>query len=99
MAATSAAHAADAEYLTRKAMTLGYQISSLLAPPIYIAFVLTKRGRAAFSVNRLLRATWIGGLGGASPMHCVLLMFTPQKAASRLGALLMRGIPRVTKVN
>ena len=60
----SLAHA-DTEYLVRQAMNTGYQWSSLIAPPAYVAFVLARRGRAELSVNRILRATWIGGLGGA----------------------------------
>lgn len=63
--AMTAAHAADTEYLVRNAMTNGYQVSSLLVPPLYTAFILARRGRASFSVNRLLRATWLGGLAGA----------------------------------
>jgi len=56
----------DREYLVRHAMTTGYQWSSLLVPPVYIAYVLARRGRVAFSINRILRATWVGGLGGKS---------------------------------
>jgi len=55
----------DTEYLVRQAMTTGYQGSSLLVPLVYIAYVLARRGRAALSINRVLRATWVGGLGGA----------------------------------
>ncbi|KAF8919589.1 hypothetical protein CPB85DRAFT_1524414 [Mucidula mucida] len=64
IAATAAAHAADIEYLVRKNMTSGYQLFSLLTPPIYLAFSLSRYGRSSFSVNRLLRATWIGGAAG-----------------------------------
>ena len=60
----------DTEYLVRQAMTTGYQWSSLLVPPIYIAYVLARRGRAALSNNRVLRATWVGGLGGKSTCIC-----------------------------
>ncbi|KAF8797844.1 hypothetical protein BYT27DRAFT_7218652 [Phlegmacium glaucopus] len=56
----------DTEYLVRQAMTTGYQWSSLLVPPVYIAYVLARRGQAALSTNRVLRATWVGGLGGKS---------------------------------
>ncbi|TFK42779.1 hypothetical protein BDQ12DRAFT_676790 [Crucibulum laeve] len=67
MAATIfAAHAADTDYLVRQAMTTGYQLGSLLTPPAYLAFILARRGRGSFSLNRLLRATWIGGLGGTA---------------------------------
>jgi hypothetical protein len=64
IAADQLAHAADTEYLVRRGMTKGYQWASLLAPPAYAAFVLTQRGRAHFSLNRLLRATWVGGAAG-----------------------------------
>lgn len=59
-------HAADTEYLIRQSMTTGYQWSSLIAPPAYVAFILARRGRAELSINKILRTTWIGGLGGAS---------------------------------
>ncbi|KAH9484180.1 hypothetical protein JR316_0003660 [Psilocybe cubensis] len=62
----SAAHAADTDYLVRQAMNSGYQWSSLLVPPAYITYVLARKGRGALSFNRFLRATWIGGLGGAA---------------------------------
>jgi len=57
-------HAADTEYLVRKAAGTGYQFASLLIPPVYTALILARRGRGTLSVNRLLRATWVGGLGG-----------------------------------
>ncbi|KJA18607.1 hypothetical protein HYPSUDRAFT_205284 [Hypholoma sublateritium FD-334 SS-4] len=59
-------HAADMEYLVRQAMSTGYQWSSLIAPPAYVAYILARKGHAELSINRILRATWIGGLGGAS---------------------------------
>jgi glutamate synthase domain-containing protein 1 len=62
--ADQAAHEADTEFLVRRGMTKGYQWLSLLTPPAYVAFVLSQRGRAHLSVNRLLRATWIGGAAG-----------------------------------
>ncbi|KZT26338.1 hypothetical protein NEOLEDRAFT_250580 [Neolentinus lepideus HHB14362 ss-1] len=55
------ARAADAEVLVRRSMTKGYQLFSVLTPPIYAATVLYRRGRTGFSLNRFLRATWIGG--------------------------------------
>jgi len=61
--AESPYRAADTIYLVRHAMTTGYQVGSILAPPLYTAFVLTKRA-PSFTINRLLRATWLGGLGG-----------------------------------
>ncbi|KAG5645877.1 hypothetical protein DXG03_005024 [Asterophora parasitica] len=63
---TSAARSADIEYLVRNAMNTGYQIASLLAPPVYAGFVLTRRGRGSVTTNRLLRATWLGGLAGTA---------------------------------
>lgn len=62
---TALAHSADTNYLVRQSMNTGYQILSLLTPPIYTALVLARRGRAAWSLNRTLRATWVGGIGGA----------------------------------
>jgi len=70
VAATPQAHAADIEFLVRRGMTKGYQILSLVTPPLYATFALSRYGRAQFSVNRLLRATWIGSsvgiLGGGA---------------------------------
>ncbi|TEB36009.1 hypothetical protein FA13DRAFT_1787463 [Coprinellus micaceus] len=63
---TALAHSADTNYLVRLSMNTGYQIMSLLTPPVYTAFVLARRGRSAWSLNRTLRATWVGGLGGAA---------------------------------
>lgn len=56
--------AVDTEYLVRQSMTAGYQIFSVLTPPAYLAFTLSRYGRKSLSFNRLLRATWIGGVGG-----------------------------------
>lgn len=69
VAATPQAHAADVEFLVRRGMTKGYQLMSLLTPPLYATFALSRYGRAQFSVNRLLRATWVGGVAG----ECSLL--------------------------
>lgn len=60
----SATHAADTEYLVRQSMNAGYQWASALVPPAYIAYIITRRGRGDLSLNRVLRATWIGGLAG-----------------------------------
>ncbi|KAL1751633.1 hypothetical protein FB107DRAFT_278491 [Schizophyllum commune] len=57
---------ADIQFLARKGMTTGYEVASLLTPVVYTAFVLAKRGRSGLHVNRLLRATWIGGALGAA---------------------------------
>ncbi|KAF8894421.1 hypothetical protein BD779DRAFT_1434895 [Infundibulicybe gibba] len=62
----SAAHTTDVEQLVRHDMSRGYQIFSLITPPAYIAFILTRRGRGALSINRVLRATWVGGLSGSA---------------------------------
>lgn len=56
----------DAQVLARNAFFTGCQFSSLLAPPIYTAFVFARRGRAFISVNCLLRATWMSTLGGGA---------------------------------
>ena len=60
------AHAADIEYFVRRGMTKGYQTMSLVTPPLYIFFILTRRGRGAWHLSRFLRATWIGGAVGGS---------------------------------
>ncbi|KAK7693185.1 hypothetical protein QCA50_002751 [Cerrena zonata] len=60
----SQAHAADTEYFVRRGMTKGYQIASLVAPPIYVAFVLSRYGRSHLTINRALRSTWVGGATG-----------------------------------
>ncbi|KDR81432.1 hypothetical protein GALMADRAFT_58746 [Galerina marginata CBS 339.88] len=62
----SPAHEVDTEYLVRQAMSTGYQWSSLIVPPIYIAYIIARKGRGEFSLNRVLRATWVGGLGAAA---------------------------------
>jgi len=54
----------DMEYVIRHSMRKGYQAFSLLAPPIYTLTTLVRRGRRGFSINRMLRATWVaGGVG------------------------------------
>ena len=58
------AHAADTEYFVRRGMNKGYQLFSFLAPPVYIAFAVSRYGRSHLTVNRLLRATWVGGASG-----------------------------------
>ncbi|KAF8201583.1 hypothetical protein BJ912DRAFT_945780 [Pholiota molesta] len=62
----SDAHAADTEYLVRQAMNAGYQWSSLIVPPAYVAYIIARKGRGELSLNRILRATWVGGLGGVA---------------------------------
>ena len=70
MAGAEGPHAADVEYLVLSSMTKGYQLFSLLTPPAYAALVLARKGRAQFSINRFLRATWVGGAVGKSlPTH------------------------------
>ncbi|KAI0317292.1 hypothetical protein OF83DRAFT_1058912 [Amylostereum chailletii] len=56
-----AARDADTEYLVRRSMTKGYQLFSVLTPPAYATFVILRRGRGQLTINRLLRATWLGG--------------------------------------
>ena len=58
------ARAADTEYLTRRSMTKGYELFSFLTPPLYTAYVLLRKPKGHFNVNRLLRATWFGGATG-----------------------------------
>lgn len=62
----AAARAADTEFLVRRSMTKGYQLLSILTPPLYTAFTLFRRGRGHITVNRLLRATWLGGAVGVA---------------------------------
>ncbi|EMD38648.1 hypothetical protein CERSUDRAFT_153644 [Gelatoporia subvermispora B] len=64
VAATPQAHAADTEFLVRRGMTKGYQIASLITPPLYTIIAFSRYGRSHFSINRLLRATWVGGSAG-----------------------------------
>ncbi|KIK40752.1 hypothetical protein CY34DRAFT_13489 [Suillus luteus UH-Slu-Lm8-n1] len=54
----SATHAADMEIIVRRGMTKGYEVFSLLTPPVYAAFVFMRKGKGHFTVNRFLRATW-----------------------------------------
>ncbi|KAI9568935.1 hypothetical protein HD554DRAFT_631818 [Boletus coccyginus] len=64
--AVDGSHAADVEFLVRRSMTKGYQLFSLLSPPAYVAFIFARKGRAQFSINRFLRATWVGGAVGCA---------------------------------
>jgi hypothetical protein len=61
------ARLADTEYLVRRSMTKGYQLFSIITPPIYAGFSLLRKGRGHLTVNRLLRATWLGGAAGRYP--------------------------------
>ncbi len=65
--AVTQAHNADIEYFVRRGMTKGYQFASLLTPVVYTVFATTRYGRSHININRLLRATWMGGSLGASP--------------------------------
>jgi hypothetical protein len=58
------ARLADTEYLVRRSATKGYQLFSILAPPLYAGFSIFRKGRGHLTVNRLLRATWLGGAAG-----------------------------------
>ncbi|KIK95848.1 hypothetical protein PAXRUDRAFT_11183 [Paxillus rubicundulus Ve08.2h10] len=58
--------AVDTQFLVRRSMTKGYELFSLLTPPVYIAFILARKGRAHFSANRFLRAAWVGGAAGCA---------------------------------
>lgn len=55
---------ADVEVLVRRSMTKGYELFSLLTPPAYTTFILARKGRGHFTMNRFLRATWVGGTIG-----------------------------------
>lgn len=65
----SVAHSADMEYLVRQSMNTGYQWASALVPPAYIAYIISRRGKGDLSLNRVLRATWAGGLAGVSDIN------------------------------
>lgn len=58
------ARIADTQYLVRRSMTKGYQLLSILTPPIYIGFNLFRKRNSHFTVNRLLRTTWLAGVAG-----------------------------------
>ncbi|CAE6534067.1 unnamed protein product [Rhizoctonia solani] len=58
-----AAHAADSEYILRQYSSRGYQTLSFVAPIAYTGYALA-RGRP-WSIQQALRATWVGGIGGA----------------------------------
>ncbi|KAF9452853.1 hypothetical protein P691DRAFT_149582 [Macrolepiota fuliginosa MF-IS2] len=60
----STTHDADTNFLIRQSMSSGCQAFSIAVPPLYTAFIIMKRGRGAWSLNRFLRATWMGGLTG-----------------------------------
>lgn len=51
----------DMAYVIRHSMKKGYQALSLITPPAYAAISLYRHGRRGFNINKLLRATWIGG--------------------------------------
>jgi hypothetical protein len=59
-------YAADTEFFVRRGMVKGFEYASLVAPPAYIAFILTRRGRGHLFVNNILRSTWAGGLVGSA---------------------------------
>ncbi|KAG2366816.1 hypothetical protein BDR07DRAFT_1395196 [Suillus spraguei] len=54
------------EILIRRGMTKGYEVFSILTPLAYATFVLVRKGKGHFTVNRFLRATWVGGAVGCS---------------------------------
>jgi hypothetical protein len=55
---------ADTEYLVRRSATKGYQLFSILTPPLYAGISIFRKGRGHLTINRLLRATWLGGAAG-----------------------------------
>ncbi len=61
------ARVADTQYLVRRSMTKGYQLFSIITPPIFIGFSLFRKRSSHITVNRLLRATWLGGVAGMYP--------------------------------
>ncbi|KAI0807270.1 hypothetical protein C8Q74DRAFT_1226823 [Fomes fomentarius] len=87
VAATSQAHDADIEFFVRRGMTKGYQLLSLLTPPLYAVFAVTRYGRSHLNVNRLLRATWMGGslgiVGGGGFEYARSAYSNPEKVRIR----------------
>ena len=90
------ARLADTEYLVRRSLTKGYQLFSILTPPLYAGFSIFRKGRGHLTVNRLLRATWLGGAAGRlykiSSVHMSLTLFIQVSPA--VGLLSMSG-PRI----
>jgi hypothetical protein len=74
------ARLADTEYLVRRSATKGYQLFSILAPPLYASFSIFWKGRGHLTVNRLLRTTWLGGAAGRlyklSSVHVMSLTYS-----------------------
>lgn len=64
--AVAETHTADTEFFVRRGAVKGFEYASLFAPPAYVAFVLSRRGRGSLSVSNILRSTWIGGLAGSA---------------------------------
>ena len=58
------ARIADTDYLIGRAMIKGNHILSIITPPIYIGFYLFRKRSSHITVNRVLRATWLGGFAG-----------------------------------
>jgi hypothetical protein len=44
-----------------------YPLFYIATPPIYAGISLLRKGRGHLTVNRLLRATWLGGAAGRHP--------------------------------
>ncbi|EJF62436.1 hypothetical protein DICSQDRAFT_57746 [Dichomitus squalens LYAD-421 SS1] len=86
-AATPQAHDADIEYFVRRGMTKGYQLMSVVTPIVYTMFATTRYGRAHLNVNRLLRATWMGGslgiVGGGAFEYARSAYSNPEKVRIR----------------
>lgn len=86
----SEAYAADIEFFVRRGMTKGYQVMSLVTPPLYTVFILTRRGRGAWHLSRFLRATWVGGTVGKFRNNRALMVefrLTPRGRSSSRGRI------------
>nr|VWO98723.1 Uncharacterized protein [Ganoderma boninense] len=85
--AVAQAHNADIEYFVRRGMTKGYQLASLLTPVVYTVFATTRYGRSHINMNRLLRATWMGGsigiVGGGAFEYARSAYSNPEKVRIR----------------
>jgi len=64
-ASKASSRSEDLEFIVRHSALKGYQALSLVAPAVYIAVTLFRRGRSHLRMNSLLRVTWFSGAGGA----------------------------------
>jgi len=92
------AKAADREYLIRRSMTKGYQYLSLLSPPLYTFITWTRRTGAAWTVNKLLRATWIGGAIGIAEAGAFEFLRTMHESEESLQVRRLRAAYNISSI-